>query len=155
MTSVRRFLVFQAFLLWQGGFLFYASVVVPIGGELFGKMDQGQVTQRVTDWLNLIGAAWAAVFAWDVLAAADPARPRRRARWLGWFACVALLGVLAWLHVELDRMLGPDAAFDRRAFRRLHVAYLWVSTAHWVLGLTLAWLTLRAWRAEDKTMARG
>jgi hypothetical protein len=150
MTSLRRFLVFQAFLLWQGGFVFYAAVVVPIGGDQLGPLDQGLVTQRVTNWLNLFGAAWAVVFAWDVLAAADPARGRRRARWLGWFACVTLLGLLAGLHIELDRLLGPDATFDRRTFRHLHVAYLWGSTAHWALGLALAWLTLRAWRGEDR-----
>ncbi len=149
---VRRFLVFQAFLLWQGGFLFYASVVVPIGTDQLGSsMDQGLITQRVTNWLNLFGAVWAVLFAWDAAAARDPARWRRLARLLGWAGCVVLLGLLAWLHLELDRLLGPDVEYDRRLFRRTHMVYLWVTTGHWLIALALAWLTLRAWAGEDGT----
>jgi hypothetical protein len=31
MTTLRRFLALAALLDWQGGFLFYAAVVIPIG----------------------------------------------------------------------------------------------------------------------------
>jgi hypothetical protein len=158
MTLPRRFAVFQAFLLWQGGFLFYTAVVVPVGTDVLGSsLVQGLVTRRVTNWMNVFGAAWAVAFAWDAAASLDPTRRRRLARWLGWVACVALLGVLAWLHGELDALIDPDIekVRDRRLFRNLHITYLWVSTAHWALGLALAWLTLQAWRAEDKATARG
>jgi hypothetical protein len=151
-TSLRRFLVFQLFLLWQGGFLFYTAVVVPIGTEVLGSpLVQGLVTRRVTDWLNLFGAVWALVLAWDVVACRDPDRRRRLARWLGWAGCVLLLGALAWLHAEMDALidLEEEKLRDRRTFRNIHIGYLWVSTAHWALGLALAWMTLRAWRAED------
>ncbi|HET6575643.1 MAG TPA: hypothetical protein VFG68_18735 [Fimbriiglobus sp.] len=152
MTSLRRLVVFQAFLLWQGGFLFYTAVVVPIGTDVLGSsLVQGLITRRVTDRLNLFGAAWAAAFAWDLLACRDPARRRRLARWLGWAGCVALLGVLAWLHGELDSLIDLEAEKlrDRPTFKAIHIVYLWVSTIHWALALGLAWLTLRAWRAED------
>ena len=43
-------------MLWQGGFLFYAAVVVPTGTEVLGSFEQGRVTRHVTDWLNGIGA---------------------------------------------------------------------------------------------------
>ena len=93
LVDLRRFLVFQAFLLWQGGFLFYTAVVVPIGTDVLGSaLVQGLITRRVTDWMNLFGAVWALAFAWDVAACRDPDRRRRLARWLGWIGCVALLG---------------------------------------------------------------
>lgn len=155
MTSARRFLVFQAFLLWQGGFVFYAAVVVPVGtGFLQSPTLQGLITQRVTDYLNVFGAAWAVLFLWDVYAARDPNGRRKFARWLGWAACVGLLGVLVWLHGDLDALIDRDIGRvrDRAAFKAIHIAYLWVSTGHWIVGLVLAWLTLGAWRAEDRTL---
>ena len=147
MTTLRRFLVFQAFAVWQGGFLFYSAVVVPVGTEVLGSPGlQGEITRPVTDWLNLLGAVWAAVFLWELLADRDPDRRRRRRRWAGWGLVVGLLVALAVLHLKLDTLFDADGRrTDRVAFRRWHVAYLWVSTAHWALGLGLAWLTVRAW----------
>jgi hypothetical protein len=156
MRPSRRFLVFQAFLLWQGGFLFYAAVVVPTGTAVLGSpLLQGLITRQATNWLNLFGAVWVVLFAWDVFATADSNRRRRRARWLGWFACVALLGLLIWLHTHLDALIDLDAEkiLDRRLFRRTHIAYLWLTTGHWLIALALAWLTLRAWAAEDTESA--
>lgn len=136
-------MVFQAFLLWQGGFLFYAAVVVPVGTDVFGAASQGSVTQRVTWWLNVSGAAWAAVFLIDAL----PDGRRARARLILWAASVLILAGLCVLHPMLGELFDADDArvLDRRGFRRLHIAYLWLSTVHWLLGLALAWLTLAAW----------
>lgn len=54
----RTFLLFQAWLAWQGGFFFYAAVVVPIGSDVLGSpITQGFVTQEVTRWLNILGVA--------------------------------------------------------------------------------------------------
>jgi hypothetical protein len=102
--------------------------------------------------MNLFGGVWAVVRAWEGAAARDPDGRRRLARWLAWAGCVALLAVLAWLHTELDALIDLDELRlrDRRTFRNTHIGYLWVSTAHWALGLALAWMTLRAWRAEDR-----
>jgi hypothetical protein len=152
MLPLRRFLVFQAFLLWQGGFLFYAAVVVPIGtGVLGSPLLQGQVTQRVTDWLNGFGALWALLFAWDVFATRDPNRRRRVGRWLGWVGCVALLAGLAILHREMDVVLERYDESAYPVFRTYHIAYLWFSTFHWLIAAVLAWQTLAAWRAEDES----
>ena len=65
----RRFVVLHAFLLWQGGFVVYGGVVVPVGAEVLGSDRlQGFVTQQVTGWLNLFGVAWCAALAWDCYA---------------------------------------------------------------------------------------
>ena len=68
MSLVRRFLVIQALLLWQGGFLFYAAVVVPTGTEVLGSFEQGRVTRHVTNSMNVIGAVTLIILAWDQLA---------------------------------------------------------------------------------------
>src|SRR5437660_1623910 len=79
----RRFLVLAALMFWQGGFTFYAGVVVPVGREVLGSdRDQGFITRQVTEYLNLAGGIAVAVLAWDVMAAADPSRPRRWTRTL-------------------------------------------------------------------------
>ena len=39
---------------WWGGLSFYAVVVVPIGTELIGSVEQGFITQRVTMWHNCL-----------------------------------------------------------------------------------------------------
>lgn len=156
MTTLRRFLVVQAFAVWQGGFVFYSAVVVPVGTGVLGSAAvQGEITRPVTDWLNLLGGVWAAVFLWELLADADPSRPRRRLRWLGWAAAVGLLAALALMHLKLDSLFDEDGRrTDVLAFRRWHIAYLWASTVHWLLGLLLAWLTVRAWGATTTPLAR-
>ncbi len=152
MLPLRRFLVFQAFLLWQGGFLFYAAVVVPIGTDILGSpLLQGQVTQRVTDWLNGFGAIWVLLFAWDIVATRDPARRRCVSRWVGWMGCVALLAGLVLLHREMDAILESYDEPVYGTFRRFHIAYLWFSTFHWLIAAVVAWQTLSAWRAEDES----
>ncbi len=152
MTTLRRFLVVQAFAVWQGGFVFYSAVVVPVGTDVLGSASlQGEITRPVTDWLNRLGAVWAAVFLWELLTDGDPDRGRRRLRWAGWALAVELLVALALLHLKLDALIDADGRRnDAIAFRRWHVAYLWASTAHWLLGLLLAWLTVRAWGATQR-----
>ncbi len=145
MTTVRRFLVFQAFAVWQGGFLFYAAVVVPVATDVLGSPAlQGDITRPVSNWLTLLGVVWAPLYLWDVLA--DPACDRRRVRWAGWVLAVELLVLLALLHLRLDALYDADGNRpDRVTFRRWHAVYLWAWTAEWLVGLLLAWLAVRAW----------
>ena len=57
LTLLRRFLVVSALMFWQGGFLFYASIVVPIGQEVLPTpQDQGFITRHVTKSMNVSGA---------------------------------------------------------------------------------------------------
>ena len=150
-TRLRQFLVFQAFLAWQGGFVFYAAVVVPVGTELYGAYLQGTITQQVTNWLALIGLVWHLLFAWDLLATRDPSRRRARLRFGFWLLSLLLLVVLALVHRELDALLEDDD-LDHAAFRRWHIMYLWGVTVQWLLALAQAWLTLGAW---TKSTANG
>jgi Domain of unknown function (DUF4149) len=148
MQTLRRFLVVQALMLWQGGFLFYAAVVVPTGTDVLGSWSQGRVTRHVTDSMNVIGCVAAVVLAWDQLAQRDPARWRRRTRWTLWGLLVATLAALAILHPAIERHVdfGVNGhVTDYPAFYDWHRVYLYVATAQWVAGLGYVAVTLRAW----------
>lgn len=142
MSTLRRFLVIQALLCWQGGFLFYAAVVVPIGTEVHGSFNQGMVTRHVTDWMNVIGAAAVAILAWDQLANGDP-RVYRRVRWGLWLVLAGGLPILATIHVRIEPYI--DSSMDHRTFYQWHRVYLYVASAQWVAGLAYVAVMLRAW----------
>lgn len=138
MTFLRRFLVLIAFAFWQGGFTFYAGVVVPVGRAVDAEA-QSLITTAVTNWLNLAGAIALVILTWDALER-DPARGRRRVRLAMCGIMLLILGLLAWLHVELERDF----------YRPYHKLYLWASTMQWACGLVYLALMLWTWRAQDR-----
>jgi hypothetical protein len=155
-TLARRFLVIAALMFWQGGFVFYASIVVPIGTELLGSAkEQGFLTRRVSQQINTAGAIALLPLVWDALATADPSRRRRWTRYLTCGGMLAALLLLMWLHPQLDRLLSPDDdpvhhIYDRPAFRLRHRWYLWIITVQWSLGLLYLAGTLASWRGADR-----
>jgi hypothetical protein len=151
---IRRFLVVAALMFWQGGFIFYASVVVPIGQQVLASpKDQGFITRHVTRSMNLSGAIALLPLGWDCAACGDPKTLRRRLRWLAWVVMFVTLGVLFWLHPMLDAYLDPETfgIHHRSEFRFLHRCYLWASTVQWAFAVLYVILTLPAWRAEDRS----
>lgn len=139
---LRRFVAVQALLLWQGGFVFYAAVVVPTGTHLLGAAAQGAVTARVTVALNALGVAALAALALDLRAGGN------RARWGCWGFAALCQALLFALHAALRARLGETAS---PAFYELHRAYLLASMAQWLAVAALVALTLRAWRAADRS----
>src|SRR5262249_39830489 len=104
MVAVRRYVVLLAIMFWQGGFTFYSAVVVHVGNAVLGShLDQGLVTRSVTNYLNLAGLVAIGLWGWDIAAANDLVRWRRRLRWSLWAVLVLTLGLLAWQHVRLDQ----------------------------------------------------
>jgi hypothetical protein len=155
MVLLRRTLVLAALMFWQGGFTFYAAVVVPIGQQLLHPpLSQGVITRRVTNYLNLAGAIALLPLLWDTAASGERSTWRRRLRSLTWAGLAATLGLLAWLHVRMDTLLDDfSQPVDAAAFRTLHRVYLWVQTGQWVLALVYTVLALMAWRVEDRNKA--
>lgn len=151
MPVVRRFVVVQALLLWQGGFVFYAAVVVPIATDHLGSArEQGLVTRRVTPYLNAAGGLCLAALAWDQFAC----RPCRRSRWATWTVSAVGLVALVVLYRDLDAGFDDrDHLRDRPGFRFWHGVYLSVSTGHWLLALAQLALCLTAWRRQDRENA--
>jgi hypothetical protein len=154
MTILRRFLVVQMLMLWQGGFLFYAAVVVPIGADVLGSsFEQGGITRFVTQQLNFIGAGALVVFLWELVQA--PAQSGRQ-RWILWSCWLVLAAGLATLFVlhpyMLERVDFGKSRFvgTREDFRVLHRTYLWISTVQWLAGLVFALVLVWSWRAADR-----
>ena len=147
MTILRRFLVLAALMFWQGGFVFYAGVVVPIGRASLGG-DQSIVTRQVTVYLNLAGAAALLPLAWDA-----GATPSRRAwRWGCWWGMAITMPILVWLHGRLDAALDPATAsiHDHEVFYPSHRMYLWISTVEWAFAVAFTILSVAAWREADR-----
>lgn len=149
MTHLRRFLAIQALMLWQGGFLFYAAFVVPVGTRVLGSAEgQGAITARVTESLNLVGSAALALLLWELSAAwSGPRRHLRAACWL-----LMALGQAALFHLHRELAGLMDSArlhvANREAFYPMHQAYLIISTMQWVLAVIFAWQMLRTWNQK-------
>lgn len=149
-SALRRFLVVQTFLIWQGGFFIYAVVVVPIGTAVLESASlQGAITQRVTNWLNVIGLLSLVLLAWDQV----EVRTFRRSRWIAWSFLAVTLAVQIGLHPSLDRMFDSElrSFADRPTFKFWHGVYLWAAVVQWVIGLMAVWFMLRAWHAESRS----
>ena len=154
MNTLRRFLVLCALLFWQGGFTFYAAVVIPVAGRVLHDdlHQRARITEQATDVLNYAGVAAAVLLLWDFAAAPDPSRPRRRLRGGAWAVLVATLAALFLLHYRMDVLDPPGGTGpppDSTTFFTLHSAYIWVSTAQWLAAFVWLAVALRAWRAQD------
>jgi hypothetical protein len=170
MLLIRRFCVVVALMFWQGGFFFYASVVVPVGTEVFrqyyppspgsdgpsGKRQQGRITRTVAHWLNVSAAVALVPLFWDVFASTDTGR-RRRWRAALCLGIAAILGVLVWLYFRLDAHFDRERLVlsDEPLFVVRHRIYLWLNALQWGLCLLYLLLTLRAWKAEDSAAPEG
>ncbi len=152
MTLLRRFLAIVALLFWQGGFTFYAAVVVPIGQNVLGShLEQGLITRQVTHYLNISGAAAMALLAAELLAEGYPRSWRLGLLWFIWLGMAVLLGALIVLHPALDTLIDLEAhsLSDRGHFRALHRTYLWISTFDWGLAAIYLWLMLKNWKERE------
>jgi hypothetical protein len=155
MRILRRYLVLIALMFWQGGFTFYAAVVVPVGTAVLGNsaLRQGFITRRVTVWLNLTAAVALTVLAADVLLCRDRSRRRFWARWLLWAFLAGSQALLVWLHGSLDALMVEKGRIilDPELFRPAHRLYLWTHTIQWCGVLVFVALTLLAWQGEDRS----
>ena len=149
-SSIVRFAAICAFAFWQGGFVFYAGVVVPIGSDELGDTLQGFITRRVTQGLNIAGVVAL------IILLADGLRNFQGLKTRGWFWAFWILMVLcqAWLivqHPAMDRLLEPETVsiLDRKRFRLQHQIYLWTSTVMWVASLGWAWLLATGTRQAE------
>jgi hypothetical protein len=148
----RRFLTLVALIFWQGGFTFYAAVVVPIGQRVLGShLEQGFITREVTWYMNIAGAVALAVLASELLASSRM-QLLIRWRWALWMGMACGLLALVIEHPRLDAFIDIDghAIMERAQFRVFHRIYLWTSTLEWVIGWIYIWLMLKSWKWEDQ-----
>jgi hypothetical protein len=137
---------------WQGGFLFYSAVVVPVArSRPETKEVQPLVTRDVTRYLNFVGVFAIVVLGWDALATTDPSRRRQGLRVVSCVVLAVALGALFWLHPKLSELMdgGGQTIKPGSTLYPLHRVYLLFSTLQWFICLTSVWLMLSAWRVED------
>jgi len=149
---LRRMILLVSLMFWQGGFMFYGGVVVPVGTKILGsESEQGFITQAVTNYLN--GAGAVCLILW-----LEHLWNERRSRlfpleWYVWgFATLSLL-VLAGTHLRMDRLLNVESrrVLDHAAFARYHRFYIWTSSLQWVASLFMLFLTLARW-SKDRSV---
>lgn len=154
MTRIlRRCLVLAALAFWQGGFSFYATVVVPVGQEVLGShRDQGFVTRNVTNYLNFAGGIALLPLAWDAWFPGGTVRRWQRVRRLAWGGMGIALVALIWLHVRLDALLEPQGAniLDPKTFYGVHRWYLWASAFQFGCAVIYGVLAVSGWHDEDR-----
>ncbi len=131
--------------LWWGGLSFYAIVVVPIGSELLGTVEQGLVTQRVTSWHDLLTGLVLACLLIEAL------RSRSRVGGLLFIALAVIAATLAGWHRHLSGLMDFENRSVPAEFYARHAVYLWITAAEWLLGIGLAaWLVTQVRRSASR-----
>jgi hypothetical protein len=142
-----RILFLLLYALWQGGFMFYGAVVVPVGAHVLGsETEQGFVTQEVTQWLNACGAV--ALAGWLGILLAEQRRARvSRSSVILWCGLLVSLLVLVIVHERMDKLLDAEthSVLEPEPFYAHHRVYLIVSTLQWLGAIGLLCLTIRQW----------
>ncbi|VTR97346.1 hypothetical protein [Tuwongella immobilis] len=141
---------------WQGGFLFYGTVVVAVGADVLGSdREQGFITRQVAWYLNIIGFGVLTLLAVDLWRGAEYRRPvnsgRRRILWLLWGIQLVNVSALAGIHPHMDALLDAETheILARPEFRGWHRWYLRIWTILWLTHLVDVGYRLQAWRAAD------
>ena len=128
-----------AMALWWGGLTFYAAFVVPIGVEVLGgATEQGFITQRVSNIINLLGTLTLAVLVWNAAASWRAAgRTTKAVLITSWIVMAGAQLVLFVIHPRLDAMLdvSTHSIIDPAAFHPLHEFYLTIVSIQWFAGL--------------------
>jgi hypothetical protein len=147
---VRRTLLLMLFALWQGGFMFYGAIVVPVGARVLeSETEQGFITQQVTQWLNGCGFVALACWLWELLT------DRRRLfgpRAILWTTLFASLVTQVTLHRRMGVFLDADghSVVEPERFYSHHRVYLMLSTMQWAGAIALLTMTLNAWAQSDR-----
>ncbi len=143
---IRRMLLLVSLMFWQGGFMFYGGVVVPVGARVLGsETTQGFITQSVTNYLNLAGAV--CLIVWLEHLWHERRNGVSKLEWGLWsVAALSAMG-LAGIHVQMDQLLAVESAsvLDPQRFGRLHRIYLVTSTLQWLASLALLFLAVSRW----------
>ncbi len=151
MLVTRRFLLLFALMFWQGGFMFYGAVTVPIVRAQLGPgPDRSLITQQVTQWMNLVGTLAILVMFADLWA--SPIE-RKRWRWAAWLAMALPQPVLIFLHRQLSHQMAAAGFQSSSGFLVWHRLYLSMSAIQWLGGMAFALLSIRAWRDEDRVQS--
>lgn len=123
---------------WWGGIFFYAVVVIPIGTDALGTVEQGFVTQQVTRMHNGLSI----VFLVCLLVEAIRVKSVVVAVIVAIFALNLVL-MFVW-HSHLTHAMDFEKRSVPSTFYKQHAVYLWLFAAQWLQGMLVPVLVLRA-----------
>ena len=133
-----RLLLLLVWATWWGGIFFYAVVVVPIGTEAIGTVEQGFLTQQVSQMHNGLSVVFLLCLLVESL--------RLRSVVVG--VIVATLALNLVLMFVWHSHLTHAMDFEKRAvpatFYNQHAVYLWLFAAQWMQGMLVPVLVWRA-----------
>ena len=124
-------LLWLVWAMWWGGLSFYALVVVPIGTELVGSVEQGFITQKVTIWHNGLSILF-------VFCLAIEAYTRKsRVLWVVVSLLMMIDLALVFGHAKLTSQMDFESQSVPSGFYAQHANYLWITASEWVLGMAI------------------
>jgi hypothetical protein len=139
--------------LWWGGLTFYALFVVPTGVDVLGgEIEQGFITQRVSNIINLCGIVALVVLLANAAASwRSIGRFAKSALAITWLAMAAAQLVLLVVHPRLDALLdvASHSIVEPSSFHRWHEFYLSVTTIQWSAGLLYLVTVVASWCRQD------
>lgn len=153
------------FACWFGGFTFYAAVVVPIGTDILeSARAQGEITQRVVNFLHMLGlVAVALMYAehrwYRAPCPTQDAGPGTARQLNLGIICTLFISCLALITIKhfLDGLIEPTQSSirvtDRDRFYLIHQVYLLTSTAQWLLHWFWLILLARFWTTRTSNQS--
>jgi hypothetical protein len=153
---LRQFALLLSLMFWQGGFLFYSSVVIPAGANILrSETEQGFITQSVTNYLNLAGGVCLGIWLINLVLDANLRCWSARAAWTVWLLLVLGLCALGMIHVRMDDALdfSDHVVINDQGFYALHRIYLLVSSLQLVGALGLVIYMMKRWQFPQTASA--
>jgi hypothetical protein len=151
---VLRIALILSMSIWWGGLTFYALFVVPTGVDVLGgETEQGFITQRVSNIINLCGLLALALLLVNMAASwRSLGRFAKSALVASWLAMAAAQFILFLTHPRLDALLDvpSHSIIEPSSFHRLHEFYLSVTTAQWSAGLLHLIAIITIWSRGDR-----
>ncbi|MEJ7593260.1 MAG: hypothetical protein WKF77_17080 [Planctomycetaceae bacterium] len=144
-----RHWLFVLWATWWGGLCFYAIVVIPIGTEVVGTVEQGFVTQQVTQWHNGLSIVFLICLGIEAYLRSS------RTLWATGAALLVInIGLVAW-HYRLTTMMDFQDQTVPSNFYSEHAVYLWITASEFFIGLTLPiWLFAQPRAVESRANQR-
>ncbi len=133
-----RLLVLLVWATWWGGIFFYASVVVPIGAEAIGSIEQGFITQRVSRIHNGLSVAFLVCLGIESI--------RLQSISLGILSATLASNILLltlW-HAHLTSNMNFAEHSVPSTFYQQHAVYLWLFAIEWIQGIVISAMLFRS-----------
>lgn len=136
-----------SFMLWWGGFTFYAAFVIPTGQKVLGNhVMMGFITEQVAPKINIAAlAACLLCFINEWLLSGKNFRSIPSFVWICLSLMLALIIASFTLYPFMQALLNyqTHTEIDHAQFYFLHRIYLLLATTLWVNGIIYIGLTLK------------